>query len=276
MIEKGVLSHSKMFFHMPSEFSKKALFYLIYSGTFHCTNEYLVERDNWNSYLFMYVKKGRMKIQYDQKEYIATENSFVFLNCFKPHLYQAEEDTIFDWFHFSGNASNDYFEFLYSNHGCVYSIYRNFVITDCMSSILDMAERDILDEDEASIMIHKILYELKQLSNHAEGTHINSIRSAIKYLESNYQDQISLIDLANRANLSPFHFSRVFKKHMNCSPYQYLISYRINNSKKLLHNTNLSVQEIAYASGFNSVPHFIKIFKQHTNVSPKKFRDLQF
>ncbi|WP_338448133.1 AraC family transcriptional regulator [Niallia oryzisoli] len=276
MIEKGVLPHSKMFFHMPSEFAKKALFHLIYSGSFYCTKEYIVKRDNWDSYLFMYVRKGSMKIQYDYKEYIAAENSFVFLNCYKPHLYQAEEDTIFDWFHFSGNASEDYFEYLFNNSGCVYSIYNNFVITDCMSSILDMAEKDNLDEDDISIMIHKILFELKQLSNHAEETHISSIRSAIKYLESHYQDQITLTDLADCANLSPFHFSRVFKKHMNCSPYQYLISYRINNAKKLLHNTNLSVQEISYASGFNSVPHFIKIFKQHTNVSPKKFRELQF
>ncbi|KAA9016980.1 AraC family transcriptional regulator [Niallia endozanthoxylica] len=276
MIEKGVLPQSKMFFHMPSEFAKKALFHLIYSGFFYCTKEYIVERDNWNSYLFIYVRKGSMKIQYDHKEYIAAENSFVFLNCNKPHLYQAEEDTIFDWLHFSGNASEDYFDYLFHNSGCVYSIYNNFVITDCMSSILDMAEKDNVDEDDASIMIHKILYELKQLSKHAEETHINSIRSAIKYLESHYQDQITLTDLAKCANLSPFHFSRVFKKHMNCSPYQYLISYRINNAKKLLHNTNLSVQEISFACGFNSVPHFIKIFKQHTNVSPKKFRDLQF
>ena len=261
---------------MASEFSTKALFYLIYSGTFYCTNEYLIERHNWNSYLFMHVRKGRMRIKYEGKEFIATENTFVFLNCYKPHLYQAAEDTIFDWFHFSGNASKDYFELLFNKNGCVYSIDNNFEIYDCMTSILSMAENNKIDEDAVSIMIHKILYELKQLSNQADAVHINTIRSAIKYLESHYQDQITLNDLADYVRLSPYHFSRIFKKHMNCSPYQYLINYRINNAKKLLHNTNLSVQEIAYASGFNSVPHFIQIFKKHTNVSPKKFRDIQF
>ncbi|MDR9795083.1 AraC family transcriptional regulator [Aeribacillus pallidus] len=276
MNEKGVLPKSKMFFHMPSNFSKKALFYLIYSGTFYCTNEYLVERNNWNSYLFMHVRKGKMRIKYEDREFIATENTFVFLNCHKPHLYQAEEDTIFDWIHFSGNASDDYFELLFSNNGCVYSINNNFVINDCMTSILDMAENDKIDEDAISIMIHKILYELKQLLNHADELHIKSIRSAIVYIENHYQDQINLTDLANCAGLSPFHFSRIFKKHMNCSPYQYLIGYRINNAKKLLHNTNLSIQEIAFACGFNSVSHFITMFKKHTNLSPKKFREIHF
>lgn len=141
MMEKGVLSHSKMFFHTPGEFAKKALFHLIYSGTFYCTNKYLIKRDNWNSYLFMHIRKGKVKIQYEGKEFIAAENTFVFLNCYKPHLYQAEEDTVFDWFHFSGNASEDYFESLYSNSGCVYPIDNNFLICDCMKSILVMAEK---------------------------------------------------------------------------------------------------------------------------------------
>ncbi|GKU83593.1 AraC family transcriptional regulator [Niallia sp. NCCP-28] len=276
MIEKGVLPESKMFFHMSSDFSVKALFYLIYSGTFYCTNEYVIERHNWNSYLFMHIRKGKMRIEYEDKEFIATENTFVFLNCYKPHLYRTEEDTIFDWFHFSGNASDDYFEQLFNNNGCVYSIINNFVIDDCMTSILNMAENDRIDEDAVSIMIHKILYELKNLSNQADEVQLSMIRSVVKYLESHYQDPITLNDLADRARLSPYHFSRIFKKHMNCSPYQYLINYRINNAKKLLHNTSLSVQEVAYANGFNSVPHFIQIFKKHTNLSPKKFRDIQF
>ena len=261
---------------MPSDFSMKALYYLIYSGTFYCTNEYRIERDNWNSYLFIHIRKGRMRIRYEEKEFIATENTFVFLNCYKPHLYQAEEETIFDWFHFSGNASDDYFELLFRKSGCIFSIDNNIVIYNCMTSILSMAENDQIEEDAVSIAIHKILYELRQLSNRTDETQIKSIRNAIKYLENHYQEQINLTDLANYAGLSPYHFSRVFKKHMNCSPYQYLISYRINNAKKLLHNTNLTVQEIAFTIGFNSVSHFITLFKKHTNLSPKKYREIQF
>ncbi|MGM0876075.1 MAG: helix-turn-helix domain-containing protein [Bacillota bacterium] len=63
---------------------------------------------------------------------------------------------------------------------------------------------------------------------------------------------------------------------MYCSPYQDLISYRINNVKKLLHNTDISIQEIAFTSGYNSVSHFVTTFKKHSNLSPKKFTSIYF
>ncbi|OXS78738.1 AraC family transcriptional regulator [Domibacillus enclensis] len=276
MIERGVLSHSKMFFHTPSEFAKTSLFYLIYSGTFYCTSDYCIDRNNWNSYLFMHVKKGSITIHYDDREFVATENHFVFLNCYKPHLYQADEQTEFDWFHFSGNASDSYFDTLFQKNGCVYAIEDHYVLTDCLKRILRMTETEAVDEDAASIMIHQILYELKQYKNHGEEVHLKAIRNVTKYIEHHYKEPIMLDDMAKVARLSPYYFSRIFKKQMNCSPYQYLVNYRINNAKKLLHHTNLSVQEITYASGFNSVSHFVSIFKKHTNLTPKKFRDIQF
>lgn len=276
MVEKGVLSQSKMYFHTPSDFAKEALFYLSYSGTFCCSNDYIVERNNWNSYLFMFVKKGKMRIFYEEKEYMASENSFVFLNCYKPHKYQAEEETVFDWIHFSGNASEAYYNLLYEASGCVFSIANNYVIQDYMTSILHAAKENHVEEDAVSIYIHKILYELKKKSSEVDSLQFKSILEAINYIESSFHTQIKLQDIANCAGLSPYHFSRVFKKHLNCSPYQYLINFRINHAKELLQNTDLSIQEITYECGFNSVPHFIKIFKEHTELTPKKFRNLPF
>ena len=118
--DKGTLPQSRMYFTMANEFAKKALYHLIYSGTFYCTDKYKVSRDNFNSYLFMYIKKGKMKINYRNHEFVASEGNFVFLNCFEPHIYEAEEEeNVFDWFHFAGNSSNAYFDLLYEKHGCV-------------------------------------------------------------------------------------------------------------------------------------------------------------
>ena len=93
---------------------------------------------------------------------------------------------------------------------------------------------------------------------------------------NHYHENIKLEDIANHVYLSPYYFSRTFKKHMDSTPVEYLINYRINNAKKVLHNTDLSINEIAHSCGFNSTSHFITTFKKHVGMSPKKFRDILF
>lgn len=277
MIEKGVLPQSKMYFHTASDFALNDLFYLIYSGEFHCTTDYQVKRDHWNSYLFMRIRKGKLKVKYKKDYFTATADTLVFLNCNEPHLYAAEEHTIFDWFHFSGNASKGYFDVLFQKSGCVFLIENNVVIHENINRILKMAEINKIDEDLTSVFIHQILYELRQLSNNEmDHLHIRSLRNAVQYIEMNFQHQLKLEDIAEKASMSIYHFSRVFKKHMDHTPYQYLTNIRINNAKKLLHHTNLSIQEIAYQCGFNSASNFIQTFKKHTTTSPSAFKKLIF
>lgn len=274
--DKGTLPQSKMFFTMANEFTKKALYYLINSGTFYCTEKYKVERDNFNSYLFIYVRKGKMKIKYKDRQFQALKDSFVFLNCHEPHIYEAiETETVFDWFHFSGSSSKDYFDLLYEKNGCVYSLNNDY-IPQYMNSILKMAETAKVDEHMVSIYIQKIFYELNQVSTFSDHSTEEKVVQAIKYMETHYNENIQLKDIANSVYLSPYYFTRTFKKHMNSTPVQYLIDYRVNTSKKLLHNTSLSIKELARACGFNSTSHFVTTFKKHVGMSPNQFRDIQF
>ena len=274
--DKGTLPQSKMFFTMTNEFAKKALYYLIYSGTFYCSEKYKVSRENFNSYLFLYVKKGKMKFTYKDNQFMAPANSFVFLDCYHPHSYHAEEETIFDFFHFTGNSSREYFDLLYGKNGSVYPMYDNHIILDYVKLILKMAEQNEVDEHSVSITIQKILYELNQFSNFSNDSTENKIKQAILFLENHHTENIKLEDIANHVYLSSYYFTRIFKKHMDCSPIQYLINYRINNAKKLLHNTSLTINEISTVCGFNNTSHFVTTFKNHVSISPKKFRDIPF
>lgn len=275
IFDKGILPQSKMYFTIANKFAKKALYYIIYSGLFHCSNNYIVKRDNFNSYLFMYVKKGKMKIQFDDRTFTASQNSLVFLDCTKPHMYRAEEETIFEWFHFAGNSSKEYFDLLYEKHGCVF-LLNNQYIPDYMNRIIKMAEANKVDEHLVSIYIQNILYELNQISHYLDQSTELKIELAINFIIRNFREEIKLEDIANHVYLSPFYFSRIFKKHMNTSPINYLIDFRVNNAKKLLHNTNLSIKEIGEASGFSNTSHFITTFKNRVGLSPKKFREIQF
>ncbi|WP_414621166.1 helix-turn-helix transcriptional regulator [Calothrix sp. CCY 0018] len=91
-------------------------------------------------------------------------------------------------------------------------------------------------------------------------------------MNDNISTEIKLSDLANLAGISQFHFSRLFKKSLGISPNQYVIKQRVEKAKLLLKNSELSVTDIAFPSGFNSHSHFGKYFRQFTGFTPKQYR----
>lgn len=86
-------------------------------------------------------------------------------------------------------------------------------------------------------------------------------------------------DLAQRLELNPAYFSRLFKKIEGQTPQAFLQDLRIEKAKILLMNTELSNQEIAMFTGFSYANYFAKVFKEKENLSPqayrKKYRELK-
>ena len=72
--EKGVLPNSNRFFHTPSKIALSTFFYMICTGEFICDGTYKVERDNFNSFLIMYVKEGNGVALDKNKSFTAKEN----------------------------------------------------------------------------------------------------------------------------------------------------------------------------------------------------------
>lgn len=273
-MEKGILQQSNIFFHTASAFSKQALYYPSNSGRYKINHLYETKRDSYEQYLFFIVKSGKMKVRYEDYEAVAYKGDFVFLNCYQPHMYKALENTTFHWLHFRGNASKFYFDYLFHKNGCIYPTGGNWKVINLLEEILDMMRDNKVNEHLASIYIHEIMYELDKISTEQfDSTLEETVRRAVVFIENHYFENITLKDIADHVKLSSFYFSRLFRKQLNTSPHQYLINCRVNNAKKLLHNSDLSVSEIAYTCGFNSVSHFVTTFKKQTEFTPKKYKD---
>lgn len=98
------------------------------------------------------------------------------------------------------------------------------------------------------------------------------ISQAIEYIRDNYQNNISLNDLASHTHYSPYHFIRLFKQHTGKTPFAFLLEVKLEKAKTLLKHTDHSIEEICYLSGFNSQSYFSQIFKKRTGVSPSQYR----
>lgn len=118
-------------------------------------------------------------------------------------------------------------------------------------------------------VLFSVLSSIKNLSEPKEE---NPIEISLKYLENNYFDPIKIEELAAMLGYSRAHFTTVFTQQTGKSPYRYLLDIRLENAKKYLEKAELSVEEIAYSTGFSSLVRFSEQFKKHFGVSPSQYR----
>lgn len=98
------------------------------------------------------------------------------------------------------------------------------------------------------------------------------IKKAMSYISDNFSSNITLDDVAHHVHLNPAYFSTIFKQSCGSSFKEYLNMVRIEESKRLLANTDYSVVDIAVATGFMDQSYFSKVFKKYTGLTPKQYR----
>ncbi len=101
-----------------------------------------------------------------------------------------------------------------------------------------------------------------------------SVKSAVRYIEENYNSPLTLSEVAENVFLSTYYLSRMFKKELGKSFVDYLNEYRIEQSKKLLRETHYKAYEIAELVGINDAHYFSRLFKKHEGITPTVYRDI--
>ncbi len=266
---KGTENGSEIYFHTPSEYAKNNLYYPVSAGHFYCNGDYEVNRENYgNNILVMYIKSGECHIETENLNASAKGGDTAVIDCNKPHKYYCRDSAESYWFHFTGLNS----ERLISTN----IINADEKIKDSVCEIIDNIKApESTDEVLLSFLIYKTIYLLLT----ADGTYKNAsktINLAKSYILENMDKNISVNDIASYVYLSPSYFSRLFKNQTGFSPYDYIISARLDKAKYLLKSTGKSVSEIAYEIGFNSEANFIYTFTKHNGISPGKFRKINF
>lgn len=98
------------------------------------------------------------------------------------------------------------------------------------------------------------------------------IMDMLSYIHENYDHKILLEEIAEAASVSSRECIRCFQECIHKTPFDYVQDYRIRQAEKLLTETDLSVTEIAYATGFSGSAYFGKVFKNLTGKTPGNYR----
>ncbi len=103
----------------------------------------------------------------------------------------------------------------------------------------------------------------------------DGINRAISFLRENYHCDYSLESVAQTANLSPYHFIRVFKSTTGKTPYDYLLDIKVEKASHLLRNNKISVTEACFMCGFKNLEHFSSVFKRKTGMLPSQYKKMK-
>jgi AraC family transcriptional regulator len=98
------------------------------------------------------------------------------------------------------------------------------------------------------------------------------LRRAIEYIRENMEKEISFRDIASHLQMSPFHFSRMFRHATGEPPHQYIMRCRMDRAKALLVETRLPIVDVAFEVGYKSQSHFTTCFGKLVGVTPAAFR----
>ena len=99
------------------------------------------------------------------------------------------------------------------------------------------------------------------------------IEEAMRYIRENYSRDISLDEVSQEVNISPYYFSKLFKDSTDQNFIEYLTNLRMEKARELLLTTESSMKEICVAVGYADPNYFSRIFKKNTGVTPTEYKE---
>ena len=98
------------------------------------------------------------------------------------------------------------------------------------------------------------------------------IHEALTYIAHNFQNEITIEDIAGVCGLNRTYFGKIFKEALGKTPQEFLLNYRMLKAAELLKLTSLSIGDVGLAVGYANQMHFSRAFKNNYGISPREWR----
>ena len=106
----------------------------------------------------------------------------------------------------------------------------------------------------------------------ASSPHDNKMKKALRYIDAHLSDDLRLEDVASHVYLSPYYFSKLFKKYNGIGFNAWVNQQRMASARELLSHSDWSISSIARNLGFSQTRYFCKVFRQTYQITPQAYR----
>lgn len=251
-------------------------FFIQMAGVSYCDGSYKIDRKKSHIYCFEYIIKGKGVIDVNGERYTPEEGDVYILPAGKDHFYFSDAKNPWEkvWFNIKGPLIDNLMQAYNLNN--IYHI-QGLDLSELFFKVYYLAQQKDLDTtvifQKASLIFHEIL--LKIYSKMEVPKKINNeIALQLKqYIDNNIYNKLSIKDLSTHVFRSPSQIIAIFKKEFGLTPYDYLLSKKIETAELLLVNTNMPVKQIALKLKFADEHYFSNYFKMKTGICPLSYRN---
>ncbi len=244
-------------------------------GYFECDTSYTVQRNTYSSYLLLVMLSGALSYQTRRERGVARPGQVLLLDCNAPHSYAAQSRCSFTFLHFGGGSSTAICERIHSTHGRLVHVQGVNALSETLGELMNIARNDhVQDSIQTSALVYSLLLQLLHADRALGGATSGNalVDQAIAYIREHISEKLSVEDIAAHSGYSPSYFSHIFAQETGLSPYRFVLRTRLDSACHLLQTTKLSIQDIAFQTGFNSAANFCYTFRKEKGVSPQEYR----
>ena len=277
---QGQLVTSRRIIYTPSDFARTNLIHLQEIGSLQALRPHTSQRENLSSYLVFLVLEGSGTLSYQNRSFPLSKGDCVFLDCRKPYSHRSSDNLWqLKWAHFYGPNLNGIYD-KYTQRGgrpCFHAhdpaSFENtldelYSIADSSSYIKDMKIYEKLSSLLTLLMEESWNPNLTR-KQHAKKQNLQNIKD---YIDSHYQEKITLDTLSEQFFINKYYLTRVFKEQFGVPVVSYLIQVRITHAKRLLRFTDHSIERIGQECGIGDANYFTRIFRKVEGVTPGGYR----
>lgn len=265
-------------------------------GNLISKDDFLHHRRSFDLYVLIMIREGTLYISQGGVNYVLGPKEYLILKANEEHYgYRASSGRLsYMWVHFSfldtvSVIENEDFSKILQENTSKSSACQQYIIplsgkisptqraTLLFNQLLDLSRQEVIYinpiiDYALSLLIMEISQEHIEMHYNIQNKISLRVSMIMEWIKANFHRPITIVEIANEFNYNSDYVSSLFKKNTGMTLTSYINKTRIDISKSLIVNYNVSIKEAAFSSGFTDEKYYMKIFKKLEGMTPLQYK----
>ncbi|NEW05768.1 AraC family transcriptional regulator [Paenibacillus sp. SYP-B3998] len=275
-----VMSLNHFFWNVLTDIDFNLPLYIVSTG-YWINQPQVVRKEGYKAYQWIQCFDGQGLLEIDGKSIPIAKGQGMLLYPGVAHRYfPVSEPWTVRWIAFNGKFAESLLHSLHLQKSMVlYTTKPELLLTRINEINSIFGIRRNISSYEGSHLLYGLILDIFRYTslsdNRSNQEQYEHLKPVMDYIETHFDQPISLLDLANQLAVTPPYTCVLFQQTLGTRPFEYINLFRIRKAKELLQlYPELEIKTISTKVGFESPSYFIKLFKKHEGITPNEFKKM--